>query len=70
MEAKYIVHVCKIQHPVLFEFIVYDSVILWYFKTYMEFSSFSELNKSQVDANMKFWQIYGKFKSAITSSYL
>ncbi len=37
---------------------------------FIEFDTFDYLIKSQVDANMKFWQIYGKFKPAITSTYL
>jgi hypothetical protein len=28
------------------------------------------LNKSQVDANMKCWQIYGNLNFVITSTYL
>jgi len=37
---------------------------------FIDFDTFDYLILSQVDANMKFWQIYGKFKPAITSTYL
>ncbi len=37
---------------------------------FIDFNTFDYLIKTQVDAKMKFWQIYGKFKPAITSTYL